>query len=181
MDLWDKWSIFLNQVLSRNKRSYKSDKGMENVLNWTGNTTKIFLEHKKHFLILKWHIWRVLTIRNWPKSLILAILTCMKFVWLWKVEHRIENLICYKMSTIKFYYIFLIWELNKQWPINGYSLNIHWSGSLNFTILIHWTFSEVIHLKFNDTSQIFIDRSLFVQFSNKKYVIKLYGTHFVAN
>ena len=115
-----------------------------------------------HFWCILW----VLTIRNWPKSLILAILTCMKLVWLWKVEDQIDNLICYKMSTILFYYIFLIWELNKHWSINEYlwsiielSMNHFNEHSMNLhcetlypaemivqwtTICIHWKFSEYI-------------------------------------
>ena len=37
--------------------SLGDDKGMENHLNWTENTNKVVLEHKKHILMLKWDIW----------------------------------------------------------------------------------------------------------------------------
>ena len=50
------------------------------------------------------------------------------------------------------------------------SLNYIFSGTKSFIMEIHWMFIEVVHWKINDASYIFIDRSLFVQFLNQKYI-----------
>ena len=122
---------------------------------------------------------KVLAIKKWPKYHIMYDLdvylicthtkreACARCVQELQNEYHIEFVNIHFCNFWNTNDLFTDLSMNT----NSCSLNYIFRGTKSFTMEIHWMFIEVAHWKFNDASHIFIERSLFVQFLNRKYVI----------